>query len=243
MRGENTREATRVGNDGLHSGPPCLERQGRKRHRVPPPTPARGRNRCTPANKAHLLAGTQRELFWKVRGGLDGIPIRQNPSPSDSHGPFHLTPSPFATVSTPPCNHSHSRFHVPAYLAPALLFALTGWPQARMSQLPQPRPRRPPHALPHALLCYLELESSPVSRASHMLFPAGNAVPSPPDAVPPSLTQPGRRAPTKGLSPNPCCGPMECSPAEHWANFTVLLAVYTHRVWTTVCRTSQNSAL
>lgn len=29
MRGENTREATRVGNNGLHSGPPYLERQGR----------------------------------------------------------------------------------------------------------------------------------------------------------------------------------------------------------------------
>lgn len=143
MRGENTRKATRVGNDGLHSGPPYLERQGRERHQVSPPTPTRGRNRDTPANKAHLLAGTQRELFWKVRGGLDRIPIRQNPSPSDSHDPSHLTPSLLDSARYHVIT-SHGRFHVPANLSPELLSALTGGPQAHLSQLPQPQPRHPP---------------------------------------------------------------------------------------------------
>ena len=97
------------------------------------------------------------------------------------------------------------------------LHLLGGPKHARLSS-PSLGPATPLHASLHALLCSPELAGSPASRASHMLFPAGNAVPSPPDALPPSMTKPGRRTPMKGLSPSPCCGPMECPPAEHQAS-------------------------
>lgn len=175
IRGENTRKATRVGNDGLHSGPPYLERQGRERHQacLLPPPPGAGTD--TPANnKAHLLAGTQRAVL-KVRGGLDRIPPDKTP-PSDSHDPSHLTPSLLDSARYHVIT-SHGRFHVPANLSPELLSALTGGPKHTCLSSPSLSPAHPPCMLLHTpLLCYPELASSPTSRALHMLFPAGNAV-------------------------------------------------------------------
>ena len=148
MRGGNTREATRVGNNGLHSWPPHLGQHGKGRHRVPPPTPARARSRHSPANKAHLLAGTQGELFWKVlevwmEYQLDKTPLHLTPMALPPSALLPLLESALYHV-THHVMTSHGRFHVPAYLPPALLFALTGGSQARPSQLPQPRPCHPP---------------------------------------------------------------------------------------------------
>ena len=73
------------------------------------------------------------------------------------------------------------------------LHLLGGPKHARLSS-PSLGPATPLHAPLHALLCYPELAGSPASRASHMLFPAGNAVCSLSPRCPPTLHDSARKA-------------------------------------------------
>lgn len=65
-------EATRARKSGLHNGRQYLKQQGTEQGRVCPPLPPRpgARDRDTTATKTRLLAGTQREQFQKIWGGL-----------------------------------------------------------------------------------------------------------------------------------------------------------------------------